>query len=226
MKKISAIVLGFLIAEASALAATNVLSRNAVGYVQVSVETGKLTLARMDFEPLNGVPFAITNLIGDQLPSGSSVLLWDKSAQSYIPVNKTRSGWGSGGTTIIQRGESFFLRGPGSGSSSGYTVYLMGEVPDSITAPTSTLAAVPGLGMYGFPYPVQVHWTNTFLAKSAIIGDTLLIWDYDDQSYVPVNKTRSGWSDPSVVIKPGQGFWYRNIGGQIEWKEPKPYSWP
>lgn len=228
MKKITLALLGLAFAGSCAFAQTNqVLSRNAVGYVKLQVETGKLYLARLDFEPLNGVPFTVTNLIGDQLPQGSGVLLWDGAAQSYLPINKTRSGW-SPGTNVISRGESFFVRGPASGSSTGYTVFLMGEVPDRFTAPTTTAPVYQGLGMFGFPYPVEVLWTNTTLAQGSAQGDGLLVWDAVGQTYVPYNKTRSGWGTAdSLVIQPGQGFWFRKgTAGTTNWIESKPYTWP
>ncbi|MCP5489142.1 MAG: hypothetical protein H7A43_10910 [Verrucomicrobia bacterium] len=227
MKKVTLALVGLAFAGSCAFAQTNqVLSRNAVGYVKVEVDKGELALVRMDFENLQGVDNTVTNLIGDQLPSGSSVLLWDKVAQQYTAENKIRSGW-SPGTNVITRGTSMFLKPSATAASNTYTVFLMGEVPDRFTAPTTTVLGVTGLNPLGFPYPVQVAWTNTGLAKNSVSGDSLLVWDQNIQNYVAYNRTRSGWgAGETLVLQPGQGFWFRNVTSTQDWSEVKPYTWP
>lgn len=224
MKKL-VIVAGVMAAVAANAQTNQVLSRNAVGYEKVVVSTGQLVLARNDFNNLGGSPYTVTNLIGNSLPQGSSVLLWDSVGQSYIAENKTRSGW-SPGTNVIRRGAGFFMSVPSAAASNSYDVFFMGEVPDATTAPSTTVNGVTALAMYGFPYPVAQFWTNMNIAKNAVSGDSLLLWDVSSQQYVAHNRTRSGWgTGTNVVINPAQGFWFKTAATQT-WTEVKPYTWP
>jgi hypothetical protein len=220
MKKITAILLGTLIASSAALASTNqVLSRNAVGYVKVDAPAG-LNMVSVDFQEISGGNFSVTNLIGNQLPSGSSVFIWDRASSTYRQELRTRSGW-SPGTNIISRGQGMFIQSP-----SATSLFFMGEVPDSSTAPSTTLANVTGLGMLSYPYPVDVAWTNTQLAQSGVSGDSLIVWDVDTQGYVQYLRTRSGWgAATNLVLKPGQAFWF-STSTNINWIVNKPYAWP
>lgn len=235
MKKLALALIGLTLVGSSAFAqTTGVLSRNAVGYVKVTIPKGKLALIRNDFEDISGSGLAITNVIGDQVPVGSTILLWDYTfnpAPKYIPINKAaanRGGWGAGGTNRLVRGQSFFMQIPSSAASNEYQVYMMGEVPDKTTAPTSTVGVITSLGMYGHPYPVSEYWTNTTLAKNAAVGDSLLLWNGD--AYVPYNKAaanRGGWgAATNVILAPGQGFWFQTSNASSNWTVPKPYTWP
>jgi hypothetical protein len=177
-------------------------------------------MVSLDFESLSGAPFTVTNLIGNQLPSGSAVFIWDALASAYKGEVRTRSGWNPG-TNVINRTQGMFIQ-----SAAETSVYFMGEVPDRFTAGTTTVANVTGVNMYGFPYPVDVQWTNTFLAKNGQTGDGLFIWDIGTQGYIGYVRTRSGWiGAESVVIKPGQAFWFQTAGN-LNWQEVKPYTWP
>jgi len=229
MKKLALALIGLTLVGSSAFAqTTGVLSRNAVGYVKVSVGKGKLELIRNDFEDITGAGIAITNIIGNQVPTDSSVLLWNYSLQTYIAANKLRSGWDAQGTNRLLRGQSFFLRVPSTAVSNEYQVYLMGEVPDKTTAPSTTVSVINGIGMYGVGYPVTEKWTNTTIAKAAKTDDSVLIWDYSNQTYVAGNKLRSGWDATGVALtlRPGQGFWFRTSLGATNWVITKPYTWP
>lgn len=225
MKKVTLALVGLAFAGSCAFAQTNqVLSRNAVGYVKVTVPKDGLAMVRLDFENLQGVDNTVTNLIGDQLPTGASAFIWDKQSASYVSEGKTRGGW-LPGTNVIDRGDGFFLAVPSSAVSNEYQVFLMGEVPDRFTAPTTTVTGVTGINLLGFPYPVQVAWTNVGLAKNGATGDALFTWDVNTQSYANYGKTRGGWSDPNLIIQPGQSFWYQSAATQ-DWSEVKPYTWP
>jgi hypothetical protein len=235
MKKITLAIAGLALIGNAVFAQTNtVLSRNAVGYVKATIPKGKLALLRNDFEDITGRGLAITNVIGDQVPDGSTVLIWDYSfnpAPKYIAINKAapgRGGWGAAGTNRLLRGRSFFLQIPSGAVSNEYQVYLMGEVPDKTTAPTTSVTVINTLGMYGLPYPVSEYWTNTTLAKQAVDGDTLLLWN--GTNYVAYNKAapgRGGWgAGTNVVLTPGQGFWFRTSAASSNWMVGKPYTWP
>lgn len=220
MKKTTAILLGSLIASSAALAQSNVLSRNAVGYIKQSAPANQLNMVSLTFESMDGAAYTVTNLIGSQLPVGSSVFIWNRANATYVTENRTRSGW-TPGTNVINRGDGLFIR-----SAAGTNVFFMGEVPDSTTAPSTALGQVSGLSMYSYPYPVARNWTDIELSQNGAVGDSLIIWDVDTQTYASYNRTRSGWgSATNVVIEPGQAFWYQTATTQ-SWDVVKPYDWP
>ena len=67
MKKIALVVLLALVGSI-AYGQTQVLSRNAVGYVKILGEKGKLTLGRSDFEAMDSAGgIQVSNMFGNQL---------------------------------------------------------------------------------------------------------------------------------------------------------------
>lgn len=236
MKKIlialAAIAIGSQVAEAQLT--NQVLSRNAVGYVKLTLKTNNLYLIRNDFVGLNA-PIALSNAIGRQVPPGSQFLRFNEGTQTYLPtLTQAGSGsWGPGGSNILVRGQAYWIRMPafngGTVNSNEYQLFLMGEVPDSITAPTTSLSTVTGLNIDGYPYPTDARWTNTQYAKSVPAGTQLLIWNETNQTYnATLTKAGSGSWGPvgnALVIKPGQGFFVRATN-VVAFGEAKPYTWP
>lgn len=228
MKKFLACVVALGLMQILAEAQTQVLSRNAVGYVKITPERGKLFLGRCDFESIGGGAPAVSNLIGEQLPEGSRLYLWDRQLLQYKILQKAaRGGWGAGGSNTIARGEAFWIKVPPTATSNSYDVFLMGEVPDRFTAPTTTILGITGLTPLGYPYPVTVAWTSTDISVKAPPGSRLYLWDATSQSYIVYQKAqRGGWgSGSNVWLTPGVGFWLKNTG-VVDWVEAKPYTWP
>ncbi|MBN1268809.1 MAG: hypothetical protein JXB04_04420 [Kiritimatiellae bacterium] len=221
--------LGVAILVITALAAcivfaqTNqVLSRNAVGYTRVVVPKGGLVLVRMDFEDLAGGDLHAADVIGDQMPMGSVVYHYDNGLGGYATDNKTVLGWST--NIIFDRGMGLWLRVPSTAVSNEYVVYLMGEVPDRFTAPTSQVAVASGITQLGYLYPADVLWTNTTLAKNSKLGDVLYWWD--GSNYVANNRSVLGWANPNLVLTPSMGFWFKTTAAATNWIEDKPYTWP
>ncbi len=230
MKSKLAVILGASLLAGSAFAQTNqVLSRNAVGYVKINlIASNKLHLVANTFEPL-GAPIAISNAL-NELPPFSSVYLWDNGAQQYLPsIGKTAFGWGPGASNKLTRGRAFFIRTPSTATNvASFPIHLMGEVPDQITAPTTTTAVAVGLGLTAYTYPVATSWTNTALAKSLPIFSSIYVWDVSAQAYLPsMGKTVFGWSPAAkaLVLQPGQGIIVQSTG-TVSAVEVKPYTWP
>ena len=169
-----------------------------------------------------GAGNTVVDIIGDQLPSGSSIYFWNPVSQSYVGETKTRSGWGPG-TNTITIGRALFVRVDQAAVSNEYQIYLMGEVP----AATGQTYAVNGFYFQGYPYPVSVLWTNTDISKQAASGDSVIVWDTTTQAYISSAKTRSGWGvpGPTMVLEPGQGFILRS-SSPLTVNETKPYTWP
>ncbi|HDD25297.1 MAG TPA: hypothetical protein ENF52_07665 [Chloroflexi bacterium] len=118
----------------------------------------------------------------------------------------------------------FWIKVPDTAASNEYEVYMLGEVPDRFSAPTSTTDIASGSTLVGYMYPSEILWTNTHLARNAVIGDMMYYWD--GTNYIANNKTFMGWSDPNLLITPDMGFWFCTSRSGTNWVEVKPYTWP
>ena len=225
MKKVTAILLGTLIASSAALAQTNqVLSRNAVGYVKVSIGDNQLDFLTMPFESL--VPNG--NVISNVVPVASNatqLITWDEGSQSYIAFTRTKGSWGTAGTNTLPRGKSFFIRSP---AGIAQQFFLMGEVPDRFSAPTTTVSIIEGISAVTVAYPVDTAWTSTAAAALLQNGDQFIIWDGGIQNYIAFTKSKGAWgAATNYVLRPGQGAFLRKAAtGVTPWNQPKPYTWP
>jgi hypothetical protein len=222
----------------SAQAQTNVLSRNAVGYVKVGLEGGQLALLRNDFNTLTGAPATPSSVYGDSLPVGSQIFLFNTITLGYdistfeegldpvtfLPVQR----W-SDDSMDLSPGNSWWVRPSGSGL---IDIITMGEVPANSQ---QSVVVVPGLAMVGFPFPATTDWIDTELAKSAQLGDQVFIYDPVTENYI-ISTYEEGldpitflpvqqWSDATISIQPGVGFWYRAVAGRSV-DENRPYTWP
>jgi hypothetical protein len=221
------LLLAVLLAGTCVYAQTNqVLSRNAVGYVRLVCPKGKFVLARVDFEPLNSLVLPpdvhSEDVFGSQLPLGTTIYAYNNVKGSYDQDNLTFGGWDT--NIVYDRGMGFWIAVPESAASNEYVAYLMGEVPDRFTAPTTVVAVAQGYTQLGYGYPAAVLWTATDLAVHADIGDTL--YTFNGTNYVPNNLTFGGWDDPNMVIYPGEGFWFVTAKLATNWFEIKPFTWP
>jgi len=194
--------------------------------VRVEAVRSNLHFITHNFLSIDGGPVTVTNLIGRQVPSGSTVSVWDPVAQAYRPESINILGNWSPGTNRIFPGRGFWLRIAGTAPSNAYQVYLMGEVPDKTTLPTNTTPILSGLNMVAFPYPTTIPWTNTAIAKALPSGSTASFWNPTTQSYIPAAKNIIGaWSPNNIQINPGQAVWIRSAIA-TNWVEVKPYTWP
>lgn len=222
MKKLLIVVLA--VASIAAVAfGQQVLSRNAVGYQQVTLTKGQLALLRHDFEALD-TPLAVSNVFAS-LPNGTRVSIWNATQTGYININRGLSGWGTAGSNILYRGQGMWVLVPASAPSNAYQVFMMGEVPDRFTAPSSTVSMLAGLKLAGYSYPVDIKWTNTTLARMAPSGSRISVWN--GTGYSNYNRGLSGWgtSGNALTLTPGMGFWLQ-WASATNWVEPKPYTWP
>ncbi|HMP00782.1 MAG TPA: hypothetical protein PKE26_16925, partial [Kiritimatiellia bacterium] len=208
------------------LAQTNVLSRNAVGYIKVPLAATNLYLLSNPFVPLDASGDIVTNMFA-ALPNSVIVSIWDEGIQGYRNYSKTaRGAWDAAAlTTRVARADAFFIRMPANTA----TLFMMGEVPDRFTAPTTTQSRVAGLTMLGFPYPVQTAFTGTPMAISAPPSSIISVWDPSINTYINYSKTARGAWDAganAAVIQPGQGFVIRSTAAGNSWNTVKPYTWP
>lgn len=210
MKKIlaTAVITGLI--GGSAFAQTNVVSSaNVVGYNQITIPSNQFVLVSLSF---NNASNTINGLFGS-LPTGSQVSLWNPSLQSWVVIQKTRSGWGTGGTNILDIGSGAFVKVPAATN-----IYFSGDVPmDS----TSTVYVANGFKFVSYPYPVDIAFTNTSLAKQAPTGDQVSMWN---NGWVVYQKTRSGWgAGTNLQVKVGQALFYKGVTNRAA-NEVKPYT--
>lgn len=221
MKKLLIVTLVILSVAAIAFG-QQVLSRNAVGYQQITLTKGQLALIRHDFERLD-TSLAISNVFAS-LPILTRVFLWNDSQTAYVSINRGPLGWGTQGSNELYRGRGLWALVPSTAVSNEYQVFLMGEVPDRFTAPTTTVSILPGVKLTGYSYPVDIKWTNTTLARSAPVGSRIHVWG--GAGYSSYNRGPLGWgSGTNLVLTPGMGFWVQ-WGSATNWAEAKPYTWP
>ena len=180
-------------------AQTNVVSSvNVVGYNQVSVPSNYYVLVSLDFNNSNPT---VSNLFAT-LPTGSEVLFWNTGSQSYTTVGKSRTGWGTAGSNVLYIGSGAFVKVPGATN-----IYLSGDVPMTSTTALSTASA----NLYkvlSYPYPADMPFTNTALAKGSATGDEISLWGTN--GWTSYGKSRTGWGTATnLQLKVGQAILYK-----------------
>lgn len=212
MKKL-VMTVAVLACAASIVSAQTVTSANMVGYAKFDAVGGQLTLVGVNFETGGAT---VVDLIGDQLPGGSKLYIWDKSANTYIPVAKGLFGW-SPGATVLDNGDALWVE---SGAVAGVTneVVFSGEV---LLSKTNSVA-MSGLDCTAYFYPVETLWGDTDLQVQLGTGSKLYVWNGD--SYDPYTKGLFGWgAGLNVIIGPTTGFWVESAGA-ITWEETRPFT--
>jgi hypothetical protein len=224
MKKASVAIVGLLMVASMAMAETNVTSVNVVGYSKIQIPPDKYVLVTLPFRNVTDGSDTVTlsSLIGDQLPTDSTVYLWSRVTKTYTTISKSaRGGWG---TSTVKWGDAFWLRVPGSLVTN--EVSLQGEVPYFNNNGDDFSVTISNIDAVAYAFPVDRYWTNTSLAQGAATDDTLYIWNPVTQTYQTYTKTaRGGWSSAyNVVLKAGQSFWFKPKTGSKVWTETVPYS--
>lgn len=249
MKRIILSVLA-VICSTALVEAQQVLSRNAVGYVQVVAPSNGLVLAAVPFNSLSSASYTIPQVFGSQLVGGGNliasdnVLKWDANLQTYQIFWKTLGGeWrqspqGFQTTNTLSPGEGFWIINK---RTTNQTIFLMGEVPDELSAPQADVNIVPALQFASYSYPAEIAINDTTLIDDAhrggniLAADNLLAWDVTNQTYIiywlptGTNKWRKfpQGVETTDILAPGAAFWYVRRGATpFTWQEDKPYTWP
>jgi hypothetical protein len=146
-------------------------------------------------------------------------------------------------TNAVIPGVGFWMSQPPGVSNQ--MVVVCGEVLNSQTYCTNIL---PGMQIISYPYAADVYLTQTtFLACGAYatnpmtLADQVSVWNPDSQKYktyyLAAGFTRGEltnlnhrWADAenqigsNVVLKCGEGFWYKHASTGFVWCESRPYS--
>jgi hypothetical protein len=220
MKAARLIALLTIAAACMAQAETNIVSSaNVVGYNQITIPSNQYVLVALDF---NNASNTIDGLFGN-LPAASIIYRWDTGSQTYQTCSKSRSGvWLSGannvGTNRITIGTGAFVQLPPNVQTN---IYLSGDVP---TAGTTSVYKVNGYAIIAYPYPADIAFTNTALAKNAANGDIVSIWN--KTNWLTASKNRAGGWDGGAstsIIKVGEAFFF-NAKTNSTINEVKPYT--
>lgn len=228
MKKLSAILVGMSLVAGAVMAAGPVTSVNIVGYNKITCPKGAFVCVSTAFKSMNGSTLKSSDVFGAQLPLGTTVFAWNPqllnyTSDSYVEDDEGNPAWG---TNVIYRGNmGFWISVPNFGPES-YDVTMSGEVP---MQSVDTNAVYTGFNLLGYPFTADISWTNTAVAKTAQLGDTLYLWNsasnnYISASYVEDDEGNPGWSEKDLVIQPGMGFWYYTGKAPFFNNEVRPYN--
>jgi len=135
-----------------------------------------------------------------ELPDYPEVSLWDNNTREWKSYQKTRAGWGAGTNAVLTRGGAALVKSPMATS-----IHFSGSIPSNAS---TAVYKVNGYTWMGYPYPVDVAFTNTTLAKTAANGEKILFWT--NNSWVVYSKIRTGWvpSATNLVLKNCGAFAY------------------
>jgi hypothetical protein len=211
------------------LLATAPLVLAQMSQVTLVLYSGQQHLIRYDYDGSSAAR-SLANVIGSQVPPGSTFIEFDPVAQAYRPAitRDTEGSWGPRGTTVLQRGTAYWLGIPPVDGiwvlTNSYTVTLTGDVPVS----NLTMVCKPLWGAVGYPYPVDRLFTNTQYAKIVANGSQMILWDASSQTFLPpASKTKiAGWTAPAStsVLTAGQGYFLRSASAAAtNIVETKPY---
>ncbi len=199
-----------VVAFAAAAVQATTASANIVGYAKVNAIGGQLTLVALNFSGGS----TISDLIGDQVPQGTVVNLWDKDGNTYVTDTKTRAGFSS--TATVDLGDALWISAGGSAGATNEIIFS-GEV---LTDATNTVTYSTGIEATGYFYPVSTSWTDTDISVQAPQGSVLNVWN--GSSYTTSTKTRGGWSaNPTIGV--AEGFWLQ-VPSETTVNEERPFS--
>jgi hypothetical protein len=198
---------------------TNVYSQNAVGYINVTIQSGYNIVSC----PLVASP---DNTLNTLLPNSTGAykgweVYFSTPGQGYTQIEQgTKSGWVAGGTNTINPGQAVFIDNT---FSSNVTVTFVGQVPYSASG-TFTNTLVPGYNLVASVIPASgdLH-TNPITAFSAVKGDKVYVADpvagYSSPGGI-YSASKSGWLSDPIVPNVGEGFFFENNSGANEtWVE-------
>ena len=232
MKKLGAFLAGVgLLASATFAADSNTASSvNIVGFNKIDCPRGKSVLVNSAFESIEGNTLYTVDVLGTNLPPGTVVSYFVstgipgyKKVDNYSEIDIDVYGWSSNVTYKGSMG--FWITVPPGAASSNYVVVLAGQVPLS---QKTTNVVQNGYNLLGYPYTASVLWTDTELAKNALPGDVVSVFNpvsgYKSYNYSEVDIDVYSWgAATNLVITPGMGFWYVTATARTN-LEVRPYN--
>lgn len=205
---------------AAVVTAQTVTSANIVGYNKDISAVG-FHISGMQFDNPTNTPQTV---YGDSMPMGSKIYKFNGASYDtavygsvFVPFVGLVTKWSA--DLELGGGDGYWVEAP-----SAATAILSGEVPmaDSIT---NSLAV--GFNLVSYPYPVDRVITN--LGFAPVAGDKIYVFNgasYDTSTYgsvfVPFVGLVTKWSNETLPVAVGQGFWYEATAAQT-WVSNKPF---
>lgn len=222
MKKILAMAIGAAVVASFASAQT--YSKNAVGFINKTVEAEKMYALTMPFDnmdkdsPDGSWKFADLQLAKDA-EIGSYVYFWDGT--KWKDYYKNFLGDWTCEDYALKPGECFFFK-----PADDTPVVMTGQVPDSDTTAVS-VAGAENMSAIGNPYPVKFVFSESKLAEEATTGTYVYFWD--GTKWKDYYKTFLGtWTCEDREVEPGEGFFFQTTDEDesSRWNVEKAYDWP
>ena len=234
MKKTMILAAAALVAG-SALAA-EVLSVNAVGFIQTTCPAGELTALSYPFygndSDVGGTAWTNTP-IAQNATGGASVYFWNGSGWSVGQyawnARSQKYEWNNTAKAkILAPGECFLYK-----PAEAQDAVVSGEVPDEATIPL-TVAGAGALTSLGLPYPTDKAWLDTELAAAAPGGASVYFWNGTGWSVGQyawnARSQKYEWNNTAKAktLKAGEGFLYKLPADaqDAEVSCARPYDWP
>jgi hypothetical protein len=224
MKKILAMAIGMAAVASFAYATEVTYSQNAVGFINIPAEGGKLYALTVPFDNMNsdsGLWNFEDTQIAQDAEVGSTVYIW--SGTIWKEYNKGKKGFGIDDEYAQLKPGQFFFFQP----AEDMNITMAGEVPDT----ASTVVPVAGamnLSALGNPYPTGLPFEDSTLAQEATVGSTVYIWDGSVWKEYNKGKKGFGIDEEFATIPPGTGFFFQTAEDDesSNWEVQKGYDWP
>jgi hypothetical protein len=185
-------------------------SANVMAVMRVDLPKDDLTLFSTSLINSNTI-----NSLFSELPAGTAIYMWDVEGQAYRILMKTDLGWGASGTNVVKNGSGLFIRPP-KGVQTSFTI--CGDVP---LEESKTVFSSAGFALLSYPYPHNVLFVDTEMAKKAAVGDEISFWKNGWETYT---KTGQGWTGADQLqLKTGQAFFYRS-SQNTAYTETRPFT--
>lgn len=217
-------------------------SENAVGFVQRVCEAGQVYLFRNDFLSTEGEVVTASTLLGNQVPPGTVVHIWDQWDETggYLSAtNLAGAGWvGDGADIELLPGTGFWLDLSSPSIAGGpWDVWFFGDVPGTANQRETTAYGRLDVDVVGFPYPAEVDlFEATAIGRHAPAHAVIHRWSAEGTgAYQSAGKRPDGvWDGPATELGPlrqAEAFWLDLSAPEVsepalDAVESKPYAWP
>lgn len=224
---------------------SQVISRNAVGLVKVTIPpVGGYNLIAVGFASAAGGHLTLLDVFGtnqliksDVFQDTDKIHLWTPERQALVVYAQKPSGqfyrqadWSSGSPTnpVIPGGRAMWLQSPAA-AVAARTICIVGQV---VTSNVATNTMLTGYQCIGSSFSSEIVLTNNNWLADGATGsnikakaDQIMVWngaDYDRYGlatdgrwYNLTNWITSGGTPVERILVPGQGGWYLSRAGAV-----------
>jgi hypothetical protein len=189
-------VLGVAGAASTTVQAQSVYSQNAVGYVNLSLNTGFTIIANPLNNTTNDADTILTNV-----PTGTVIYTYNNTSQLYQSSTFADGKWNGAPVAdpVLTPGSAFFIK-----LTAATTVTFVGNVPQGTLANTIPV----GFSLQSVPVPISASLsTNAVIALAGTQGD--IAYAFVNSSSLYTSHTYvNGKFNPDYSPAVGEGFFY------------------